>query len=47
MHVKQAEAPNEVLTAISNGPPPAMTSQERAELLKLQKLINLRLASYT
>ena len=44
--MKQAEAPNEVVSAISKVDPPPVTSPERAELLKLQELINRRLASF-
>ncbi|KAL6707546.1 hypothetical protein ACN47E_003895 [Coniothyrium glycines] len=38
-----AEAPPEVITAISNAAPPPLSEGERAQLLKLQQLIQLRL----
>ena len=41
--MEQAEAPPEVITAISNAAPPPLTPEERAQLLKLQQLIQLRL----
>jgi hypothetical protein len=42
-HVKQAEAPQEVITAMTNSAPPPVAADERAQLLKLQELIQRRL----
>ncbi|KAF2635797.1 hypothetical protein P280DRAFT_493488 [Massarina eburnea CBS 473.64] len=38
-----AEAPKEVISAISDAPPPPVSDGERAQLLKLQELIKMRL----
>lgn len=43
IHVKQAEAPNDVIAALSDAAPPPVISNERAQLLKLQELIQRRL----
>ncbi|CAI6334970.1 unnamed protein product [Periconia digitata] len=40
-----AEAPRDVVAAISDAPPPPMSADERAQLLKLQQLINIRLGN--
>ena len=42
-HVKQAEAPQEVITAMTNAAPTPLVADERAQLLKLQELIQRRL----
>jgi hypothetical protein len=42
-HVKQAEAPQEVITAMANAAPTPLVADERAQLLKLQELIQRRL----
>lgn len=42
-HVKQAEAPQEVITAMTSSAPPPVAADERAQLLKLQELIQRRL----
>ena len=41
--MKQAEAPQEVVTAMTNSAPPPVAADERAQLLKLQELIQRRL----
>ena len=43
IHVKQAEAPNDVIAALSNATLPPVIANERAQLLKLQELIQRRL----
>ena len=42
-HVKQAEAPQEVISAMTNSAPPPVAAGERAQLLRLQELIQRRL----
>lgn len=41
--MKQAEAPQEVITAMANAAPPPVVADERAQLLRLQELIQRRL----
>jgi hypothetical protein len=43
IRVKQAEADNDVTTSLDTAPPPPASSDERAQLLKLQELIARRL----
>ncbi|KAF1963283.1 hypothetical protein CC80DRAFT_511666 [Byssothecium circinans] len=38
-----ADAPEEVISTISDAPPPPVSDAERAQLIKLQKLISMRL----
>ena len=47
IHVKQAEAPKAVVTAIDAAAPPPVSNEERDMLLKLQKLIKVRLGGAT
>jgi len=42
-HVKQAEAPQEVIAAMTKAAPPPVADNERAQFLKLQELIQRRL----
>jgi hypothetical protein len=42
--MKQAEAPDAVVTGISEAPPPPPTDTEKAQLLMLQELIKKRLS---
>ncbi len=42
-HVKQAEAPEEVIKSMNNTAPLPVADDERAQLLKLQELIQRRL----
>jgi hypothetical protein len=42
-HIEQAEAPQEVTTAMANAAPSPLKDDERAQLLKLQQLIQRRL----
>jgi len=42
--MKQAEAPDDVVTVIADAPPPPPTDEEIAQLLKLQELIKKRLS---
>jgi len=41
--VKQSEAPPNVITAVSDAAPPPLTVEERAQLLRLEQLIQRRL----
>ncbi len=41
--MKQAEAPQEVIRAMTDAAPPPVAVDERAQLLKLQELIQRRL----
>ena len=43
IRVKQSEAPSDVITAFDNAAPPPLTEAERAQLLKLEELIQRRL----
>jgi len=43
--MKQAEAPEEVVSALSNNEASAMTESTRVELLKLKELIDRALAA--
>jgi hypothetical protein len=43
IHTQQAEAPQEVTTAMANEAPPPLKDDERALLLNLQQLIQRRL----
>jgi hypothetical protein len=42
--MKQAEAPDAVVTGISDAPPPPPTDAEIDQLMKLQQLITKRLS---
>jgi hypothetical protein len=43
IQIQQAEAPQDVTTAMANEAPPPLKDDERAMLLKLQQLIQRRL----